>query len=102
MSYARDQRVDHEKYDQLHDSHSNALDTSIPMDKRDPWDTRMSYEDLQNPHDDLHNPQEDLQNPHARSDHAYGHVRQGSAASAPDDVNESYEQPEAMNYNRRY
>ncbi len=87
MSYGRDQRADHEKYDQLRDSHSNAVDNTIPMDKRDPWDTRMSYEDLQNPH--------------APSDHVYGHVRRGSAASASDDVHESYEQPNAMNYNRR-
>jgi len=99
------------------------------MDKRDPWDTRMSHEDLQNPHapsdhvyghvrqrsaasaaDEVNESYEqpnavnyeDLQNPHAPSDHVYGHVRQGSAASAADEANGSYEQPNAMNYNRRY
>lgn len=93
MSYARDQRVDHQKYDQLRESQSYPADNSIPMDKRDPWDTRVSFEELQNPH------------PHpggAPPGHVYGHVRQESAASASDVLNEPYQPPHATNYNYRY
>ncbi|KAK2461852.1 hypothetical protein APHAL10511_006315 [Amanita phalloides] len=86
--YGRDQRADHEKYDQLHDSRSFPVDNSIPMDKHDPWDSRVSYEDLQNPH--------------AHPSNAYGHVRQESAASTSDIMNEPYQYPHSTNHHYRY
>ncbi|KAF8622883.1 hypothetical protein AX15_006648 [Amanita polypyramis BW_CC] len=87
-SYGRDQRVDHEKYEKLIDSRSFAVDNTMPMDKRDPWDSRVSYEDFQHPREDYN--------------HKYGHIRQESAASASDVMNEPHQYPHATNYNYRY
>ncbi|KAF8641142.1 hypothetical protein AX17_000784 [Amanita inopinata Kibby_2008] len=78
-SYGKGQRSDHEKYDQLNDSHPLTADNSIPLDKRNPWDARVSTYDPQYSTD--------------HSGHVYGHVRQGSAASASDVLNEPHQYP---------
>ncbi|PFH54550.1 hypothetical protein AMATHDRAFT_52193 [Amanita thiersii Skay4041] len=86
-SYGREQRMDHAKYDHLHDFHPLTADNGIPMDKRDPWDTRMSTEGVQNMS--------------GHEGHVYGHVRQESAASASDVINEPYQYPNDVR-NRDY
>jgi lysylphosphatidylglycerol synthetase-like protein (DUF2156 family) len=79
-AYGRDQRTDHEKYEQLRDPVNGV--------QRDPWDSRMSTEEAK-----------------YQPDNGYGHIRQESAASVAEVISEPHQDPydtTRYNYNYRY
>lgn len=82
-AYGRDQRVDHEKYERIHDANP------LTADKRDPWDYRMSTDDVRF---SSYQPNQ-----------GYGHVRHESEASAVDVINQPHQYPhDSTQYNYRY
>jgi len=83
-SYSTSQQRDHEKYDQLNDS-MPLTSENIPLANRnDPWDSRPSTDSV-----------------HA-ADRRYDHVRQESATSVSDVMNQPYQQPKEDYSNHGY